>query len=180
MNNVMLDLETWGTQPGSAIRSIGAVMFEPTSTEIGADKFYQNILDESCVGVGLTRDAGTEAWWAKPEQRRAQESLSVDPRPIAEVIDGFNTWWQKNRGIFVWSQGSNFDSVLWEAVAKACGKRVPWRFYDTRDTRTAYDMAGFNSRAVRRVGTYHNALADAEHQALCVQRSYAKVQGRMA
>ena len=27
--NVMLDLETWGTAPGSALRSIGAVMFDP-------------------------------------------------------------------------------------------------------------------------------------------------------
>ena len=29
MSDVMLDLETWGTRPGCAIRSIGACVFNP-------------------------------------------------------------------------------------------------------------------------------------------------------
>lgn len=42
MNNVMLDLETFGTQPGSVIRSIGAVVFDPFSDKLGKE-FYVNM-----------------------------------------------------------------------------------------------------------------------------------------
>lgn len=34
--NVMLDLETWGTTPGSDIRSIGACVFDPHAGTVGA------------------------------------------------------------------------------------------------------------------------------------------------
>jgi hypothetical protein len=174
--NAMLDLETWGTGPGAALRSIGAVMFDPHSDEMGAT-FYANISDASCEVAGLVWDAQTVAWWAKQSQR-AQDMLMTDQLTLTEVAVKFDDWWRKNRAIFVWSQGANFDCVLWEAAMRAVGRGVPWKFYDARDTRTAYDVADFDSRTVRRAGTYHNALDDARHQAICVQRAYARVNGR--
>ena len=176
--NVMLDLETWGTTPGCALRSIGAVMFDPHSDEIGAN-FYANIADQSCEQAGLVRDASTVDWWSK-QSTKAQEMLLDGQLTLTEVAVRFDEWWRKNRAIFVWSQGSNFDGVLWEAAMRAIGRGVPWKFYDARDTRTAYDLASFDSRTIRRQGTYHNALDDARHQAVCVQRAYAKVEGRRA
>jgi len=38
--HVMFDLETWGTTPGSALRSIGAVEFDPMGKDIGRT-FYR-------------------------------------------------------------------------------------------------------------------------------------------
>lgn len=77
--------------------------------------------------------------------------------------------------MFVWSQGANFDEVLLSCAMRAVKVVPPWKFSDARDTRTAYDIAGFNSYAVKRAGTYHNALDDAKHQARCVQGAYAKI-----
>lgn len=176
--NCMLDLETWGTAPGAALRSIGAVMFDPHSDAFG-ENFYANIADASCAAAGLVQDASTVEWWAKPDKVRANAMLATEQRTLTEVAEAFDAWWRRQRAIFVWSQGSNFDNVLWEAAMRAIGRRVPWKFYDTRDTRTAYDLSQFDSRTVRRQGTYHNALDDARHQAICVQRAYAKVEGRM-
>lgn len=170
MNNVMIDLETWGTRPGSALRSIGAVDFDPHSDKIGAT-FYANIMDESCLSAGLLKDAGTVAWWSK-QAVQAQDALSRDQRPLKEVVVDFHLWFRKQRGIFVWSQGANFDQPLWEAAVLAVGETVPWKFWDSRCTRTAYDMGRLNPRSIRRVGTAHNALDDAIHQVRCVQAAY--------
>jgi hypothetical protein len=172
--NTMQDLETWGTAPGNALRSIGAVMFDPHSNEIG-DEFYMNITDESCLKVGLTRDPDTVKWWGRSENVGAASVFAKDPIPLREVGEAFNAWWRKNRSIFVWSQGANFDQPLWEAAMRAVGLGVPWKFWDSRCTRTAYDMGGFNPRSIKRKGIHHYALDDAKHQTLCVQAAYANV-----
>jgi hypothetical protein len=173
MNNVMFDVETWGTRPGCAIRSVGAVVFDPFSRDIG-DEFYSNVSDESCVMAGLHVEDGTRDWWEK-QSKQAQDALLVDPAGIYVVVQQFHQWFRKQRGVFIWSQGANFDVVIWDAVAHRLGQRPPWKFYDVRDTRTAYEMARFDPRTVRRSGTYHNALDDARHQAECVQRAYARL-----
>ena len=178
MNNVMLDLETFGTLPGSVIRSVGAVMFDPHGEGTGAE-FYMNVDDASCGAAGLTKDAGTIRWWADVSRRRANEQLLKDTHDIKDACESFRTWFRKNGGVFLWSQGSNFDEVLMGCAMRSVKVVQPWKFSDARDTRTAYDISGFNSYGVKRAGTYHNALDDAKHQVLCVQRSYAKVKGRM-
>ncbi len=178
MSNVMLDLETFGLAPGSVIRSIGAVSFDPFSNKTGAE-FYVNIKPEGQTKAGLTMDQSTVDWWNGPKNKTAQASLMVDQQEPELAFKAFCTWFRGARGVFLWSQGSNFDGVLLEQALKKFSLPVPWKFFDTRDTRTAYDMSGFNSYAVKRKGTYHNALDDAKHQVVCVQASYAKVAGKM-
>lgn len=173
----MLDLETFGTAPGSVIRSVGAVLFDPNSDRTGAE-FYLNIEHDSCLKRGLTVDAATEAWWRR-QSRAAQDALLVDPKPLPEVVDEFAAWFRKSGGVFLWSQGANFDEVLWGYAIRSVGYKPPWKFSDARDTRTAYDLAGLNTYSIQRKGTYHNALDDAKHQARCVQMSYARVAGKL-
>lgn len=174
--NVMKDLETYGTYAGCAVRSIGAAMFDPHDVGHG-EEFYMNITDESCLAAGLVQDPSTVVWWGLPAQAKASMVFAKDPRPLREVGEAFNAWWRKNRGIFVWSQGANFDQPIWEAAMRAVGLVVPWKYWDSRCTRTAYDVGGFNSRSVKMQGTAHYALDDAKHQIVCVQRAYAKVNG---
>ena len=75
--NCMLDFETWGTAPGSALRSIGAVMFDPHSDVIG-ETFYANFDDASCIAVGLVQDAQTVKWWSDPKQAGASAIFAKD------------------------------------------------------------------------------------------------------
>ena len=49
MAHVMVDLETWGTHAGAAIRSIGACMFDPVKGTI-EQTFYMNITDAFVLG----------------------------------------------------------------------------------------------------------------------------------
>lgn len=170
----MLDLETWGTKAGAALRSIGAVAFG-LAGGLGAE-FYRNIDRQTCLDVGLVVDPATEKWW-QGQNQAAQDALLVDCRPLDEVAREFSQWFRAQGGECVWSQGANFDGVLWEAASLAVGRSVPWRFYNTRDTRTVYDVCGFDARSLPRAGTYHNALDDAKHQARCIQ---AALQGAAA
>ena len=167
MNHVMLDLETLGTAPGSAILSIGAVVFDLDGA-LGAS-FYANIDGASCIDAGLKTDPQTVKWW-RSQSLDAREALQLNKRPLSEVVADFGTWFSLNRGHCVWAQGANFDPPLWEAACRAIGKSPPWRYWNARDTRTVYDICGFDAKAFPRgaAAVYHNALDDAKHQVACL------------
>lgn len=175
--NLMLDLETWGTSPGCGIRSIGAVTFALSGDHV-EKSFYRNIDTNSSLYARLHIDEDTHHWW-KTQSEEAQASLKVNPRPLAEVVvDFYNFATNLGAGsdLRVWSQGANFDVVLWEAAVRSLRTpRVPWKFYNCRDTRTLYELAGFDTKSVSRAGTYHNALDDARHQVECCRRAHAKL-----
>jgi hypothetical protein len=175
--HVMLDLETWGTGAGCAIRSVGAVVFCPETGKLGTE-FYCNVDDESCVQAGLVKDAGTVAWWAR-QSKQAQDSLLTDPIPLVDTLALFTSFWQGIGGEYLWSQGANFDEPIMSAAYKAVNKRAPWKFHNSRDTRTAYHFGRrantFNEFAFKRAGTYHNALDDARHQAMLVHKAVQAV-----
>jgi len=181
MRDLMLDLETWGKRPGCAIRSIGAVMFDPMSTEIGAE-FYVNVNRESCEEVGLLIDQSTADWWSK-QSRDAQISLENDQRHVREAFQMFLKFARGNYASRPWSQGANFDQPILDAVAIKLGvvdrrgdPDMPWKFWDSRCTRTAYGLAGMGPSSMPpRGGTHHNALDDAKHQARCVQVAYRRL-----
>lgn len=170
--HVMVDLETWGTAPGCAIRSIGAVQFCPVTGRLG-NEFYANISDVSCTAAGLKKEPGTVAWWNKTENAKANNQLLTDPMPLRDAVSRFKRFWDDCEGSFFWSQGANFDEPILGHAIRAVSIRPPWKFANARDTRTAYHMGmsfgkNYNPYAITRDGTFHNALDDAKHQARCV------------
>lgn len=172
--HVMMDLETWGTAPGSALRSIGAVTFSPYGERHVEESFYANIDRASCEGLGLTVDPSTVAWW-NARSLAATAALGNNQRPLTEVVDRFVSWWVKASGVYVWSNGANFDEVLWRCAAKAAGYVVPWKYWNVRDTRTAWHLARLNPKSMGRLSVEHDALEDARHQAVCVTEAYRRL-----
>ena len=53
---------------------------------------------------------------------------------------------------------------------------IPWPFWTVRDTRTLFEMTGVSLKD-KKYGTKttHNAVEDAEHQAIVVQDAYQKL-----
>lgn len=172
MTNVMLDLETLGKSAGCAILSIGTTVFDPRGDGHG-DKFYLNVDRNDCLRHGLTSDPSTVAWWAEQSQA-AQDHLLHDQRPLFDSLLIFLQWWGMVGGEKVWCQGATFDAPVMQTAFEAVGLAAPWKFWNVRDTRTVYDIQGFNPYSVQRVGTYHNALDDAIHQVKCVQTAMRK------
>lgn len=175
MNHIMLDLETWGTRPGFAIRSIGAVVFDLHSQALGAE-FYCNVSRADCEAAGLKIDATTEAWWQR-QSAAARAALEVDPVCLRDALWQFNGWWVQNRGEFVWSHGANFDQPILEACYAVVGMQPPWSFWNSRCTRTLFDIAGIDGRKMAAGETKHNAADDARIQARAAQAAYARLRG---
>lgn len=171
--HVMLDLETWGIQPGSALRSIGAVQFNLDWVGPGPT-FYRNIDKDSCLQAGLIIDVKTVEWWER-QSAESVAALQIDPRPLLEVEKAFYEWWCSIDGKYIWCHGANFDDPLWAAACRALNRSVPWKYWDVRCTRTLFAMADFDMRLIPRDGVAHDALADAIHQARCVQLAVKKL-----
>lgn len=172
MKHCMLDLETWGTKPGCAIRSIGAVCFE-LEGDVGS-KYSANISDESCQAWGLTVDPKTKEWWEHPDRVTANKVLSQAQQPLLHVISTFESFFLRNRCEYIWSHGATFDVVVWEAVCHIVGVTFPWNFRNVRDTRTVYHVLKYDPTlsVVAEFGTQHVAIDDAMKQVLDLQKAF--------
>lgn len=166
MTHVMVDLETFGTRPGSVLRSIGAVVFDPKTGAFGKE-FYVNITRASCEKAGLLVDPKTEAWWAE-QSPEAQAALAINPRTLIEALAAFHEWWSfEAKGEFIWGHGASFDGVLLASAYRAIGVEPPWQFWNERCCRTVLAL-GNRRIGKERQGEHHNALDDAKSQAVAV------------
>lgn len=175
MTEVMLDIETLGRTPGCVILSIGAVTFTRKTGEIHSH-FYRNIDSVDAVDRGFHTEADTVEWWGK-QSPEAWASLQTDVKTVPEAIKAFREWFLRQKGKEVWCQGMNFDEPILNASFQKVGVPVPWRFYNVRDTRTAYDVLGFDpwSNEIKREGVYHNAIDDCKHQVKLLKMAYDKI-----
>lgn len=165
---IMLDLETLGTAPGSVILSIGAAAFDIHKGYQGRN-FHTHLNVQVQLNLGMTVSGSTIAWWLQQsdEARFALEKAKKAHPP--EALATFDTWMSAcySKGEGVWANGAAFDPVLLECLYAKCGRVVlPWHFRDVRDTRTLFALAG---RKMGDFGTHnplaHSALHDAIYQA---------------
>ena len=171
--HVMVDLETWGTIPGSDIRSIGAIQFDPVKGTLG-DEFYTNVHGGEKYGLG--RNLETEKWWLE-QSFEAQAALLDQPVDLKVALLNFSDWWARRycdyTDVTFWAHGPHFDETILAACYRAVGLAIPWHYRAPRDTRTIYEAAGGVDLPFE--GVAHNALADARHQARCVIEAYHRV-----
>lgn len=167
MQDIMVDLETRGTLPGSVILSIGAVAFDEFGVlDRGFYKVISTLSSESC---GLTRDDATEKWWEdQGEEARKVLHLSDDPTTsltLASALGLFNEFIGEmcGPGVRVWGNGANFDNPLLACAYRAAGVEPIYRFWDERCYRTVKNQ--YPHIKLIRGGTHHNALDDARSQA---------------
>jgi hypothetical protein len=90
-----------------------------------------------------------------------------------DVLVEFTAWWQKHELQNIWWQSATFDALIIEGAYHICNLEVPWEFHRVRDTRTVYDVCGFDYKSIAFVGEPHNALDDACHQVKLVQAALA-------
>lgn len=175
--DVMLDIESLGTKPGSVVLNIGAVAFDPVSGVFGPD-FKVHIDVAESLSRGFTIDASTVEWWMQqgPEARAASFGADLKKETLFSALVDFTTFFRVTAAAKnVWSHGPAMDAVCLEAAYRNIGASAPWSYRDVRCTRTIYDLAGVEPD--RSTGTYHDSLVDARNQALAVIKAY-KVLGK--
>lgn len=156
----MVDLETLDTQPSAHILSIGAVlMHDPSQT------FYRVLgTKEQHRSVSTS----TINWWCEQNQAAQDEVLIEVDVSLKDALEEFTDFIKNSGSNHIWSHGDDFDCTILTHAYHQLGDTPPWRFWNTRDTRTLIDTAmrlkGENFEP-NRTGTYHNALHDAQFQA---------------
>lgn len=164
----MIDIETLGTRPGSVILSIGAAKFDPVDRGAGAgivDTFHQAITLASCTRVGLRMDPDTVEWWLDDARRTAWDKLqSMAKVDLDEALLGLADWLRVDDTTRIWANGADFDCVMLKTAYDVVGIPCPWTFRQTRCFRTLKALG--RTPQPERLGTHHNALDDAVHQAL--------------
>jgi len=175
--HVMIDFETLGIDPNCVVLSLGAVKFDETGVD-GKDTFHHLFNVQDQLDADRTVTASTISWWmGQSDNARAQfsEQSRIRLGP-GLVLDAFNRWWGDAK--YIWSHGSNFDTVILDDLMHMWGRHTPWRYSDVRDTRTLFDM--FNKTHpsfqeelmvnLKPAGvTAHDALIDSFNQAKAVQ-----------
>ena len=174
--HIMVDLETMGTAPGSAIVSIGAVAFDPQAGTLG-EEFYRVISLSSCQRAGLSMDPATVVWWTQQSDAARSQLNNADAEELPSALAWFATWFRRQSGQFIWGHGANFDEPLLSWAFRAAHVVPPWKYWDARCTRTLFDITG--ERPDRAKGVHHNALDDAKAQAEAVIRAYGKLKQRL-
>jgi len=181
MHNIMLDIETLGNKPNAALVAIGAVMFEPSTGELGAE-FQAVISLDDAMKYGVA-DASTLKWWLKQSDDARHVFNDKNAVSTKDALLDFQDFliphcpWKSRT---IWGNGATFDPVILGNAYETTQISVPWPFWGTRDVRTIVDIgrALFDFDPKKDMpfeGTPHSALDDAKHQAKYVSAIYQKI-----
>jgi hypothetical protein len=169
--NIMIDIETMGKGPRSAIAAIGAVEFDPAGNDLGR-ALYARVDLRSSVAAGLVIDADTVLWWMQQSDDARAELTSGNTVPLhhalvslADLVMGED---RTDHDAIVWANGTSFDFPILAEAYRAVGLPQPWHYFNERDWRTIRKV--LPAAQCEREGTAHNALDDACHQARHLQR----------
>lgn len=170
--HLMVDLETMGSGPDAPIVSIGAVYFDPSTGNTGAE-FYQVVSLESSMSFGMKPDASTIQWWLK-QSSEARSAILVDEalglRETLELLADFIAENAANGShtVQLWGNGCSFDNVILRRAYALTETPFSVPFWNDRDVRTIVELGksvGINPRFdIPFEGDMHNALSDARHQ----------------
>nr|WP_228522533.1 exonuclease [Citrobacter braakii] len=170
--HLMVDLETMGSGPDAPIVSIGAVYFDPSTGNTGAE-FYQVVSLESSMLFGMKPDASTIQWWLK-QSSEARSAILVDEamglRETLELLADFIAENAANGShtVQLWGNGCSFDNVILRRAYALTETPFAVPFWNDRDVRTMVELGksvGINPRFdIPFEGDMHNALSDARHQ----------------
>ena len=158
-NNIMVDIETMGTEFDSAIVSIAAVKFDDTKVN---QEFNQSVSLVSSMDVGLSVSAETILWWIK-QKNTISDSFSYSKNNIVDVLNNFNDFigWRP----CIWGNGSDFDNVILDNAFKCCGIKKGWTYKGNRCYRTMsklFPNIEYTPPKESHVAIY-DAISQAEH-----------------
>jgi exodeoxyribonuclease VIII len=162
---LMIDLESMSTKRNARIIQAGWAGYEPAGMEVLLGG-QMNVDSDSCVG-GHVSDQ-TFKWWLL-QSEAARQSVAKLGVHIRDALTSMFYYYRAFQCKAVWSNGATFDIVIVEHWADHYGMKVPWKFYEHRDTRTIFDEAAAMGWVRERSEVAHTAQADSIAQARQVQ-----------
>ncbi|EGF2478067.1 3'-5' exoribonuclease [Salmonella enterica] len=112
-SNVMIDIETTGTQHHSAIVSVAVAIFDLLTGKIFAEEYIRIRWKEDCKICGGKIDADTFEWWVKQSpEARAELITSDDQLPPDDALMRLFEFIRKHCDggpVYVWAKSPSFD-----------------------------------------------------------------------
>jgi exodeoxyribonuclease VIII len=166
-NEFMVDIETGGTEAGSAILEIAAAEFNPKTGEILREWSNQvDLLD--CIRLGLTFDPGTAEFHLSKKY-----DGTLRGAPLQRVLNALDVFLHLGSDdITVWAWGFDFETNLLKPACKAAGFPLPWKYWQAMDARTAWNLA---FPGVKHPPRPHRAAEDVRLQIADLSKAYANL-----
>lgn len=177
---LMIDLETMGTSPRTAVMSMAAMPFELGGPVQGIElakacSFYRRI---DLRGQQRDLNADTLYWWLGRSDEARKDVVEGEKVSLVAALIDFRNWFNDlhAHGPFegVWSHGASFDLALLADAYKQYHLENPIDYRHERCTRTVYALFG-DYRKELSTGTHHNALDDAYVQILALRRALEEI-----
>lgn len=168
MLDVMIDLETTGTDPSNnAIIQIAAIRFDYERREIGS-VFCRSL----AIPYGRYWDEGTREWWAKMPDLFSRIMATAGPPEM--VFKDFQTWCLNTAPFSgdqrLWAKPAHFEFPFLQSYARQFGLDLPFHYRNVVDlnsfTRGLANDPGRKplDKEIEFHGEQHNAFDDVGHQ----------------
>lgn len=176
--HVMIDTETLGRTPGSVVRSVAAVEFDPQTGETGRQKVWKIDLTDS-IRYGFKVEASTLKWWMMQSDEARREFVEGAETPLEDFLEDFMQFiaaTDEGNDFTLWCLQLDFDVAMLRSMYSwynlnvyRCDEEVlPWNFRKVRDVRPYMDALDSAGLLPPKVADRHTPLADCMAQINCV------------
>ena len=176
--HVMIDTETLGRTPGSVVRSVAAVEFDPQTGETGRQKVWKIDLTDS-IRYGFKVEASTLKWWMMQSDEARREFVEEAETPLEDFLEDFMQFiaaTDEGNDFTLWCLQLDFDVAMLRSMYSwynlnvyRCDEEVlPWNFRKVRDVRPYMDALDSAGLLPPKVADRHTPLADCLAQINCV------------
>lgn len=185
--DVMVDIETLGTDTDCVVLSIGAVRFrmgvrDSVQTINDTRRSFYARLDDVSQGQHLrSTSPDTLDWWHK-QTAKARQVLDDEGEPVPDVLKRFTRFCKGAKRI--WGNGNMFDNAILRSLYDDYDQDYPVEYWKDLDMRTLTWLWNFltnwkskGKRPSFTLGEEHNALDDAKRQVLQVQTMLMELKG---
>jgi exodeoxyribonuclease VIII len=136
--DIMVDLETLGTAPDSAIISIAAIPFDLRTGEADESNVFMEHIDvASNLQAGRVVNPNTLSWWIDNNGEVFAKWCRYDKIPLHRALQYFKDWLVSQsidlKSYQIWGNSNRFDLGI---LDHAYGHNSPWHFSCERDVRT--------------------------------------------
>lgn len=197
---LMLDIETLGTEVGAPVITIGATLFDPYASDSSDELMRRALLVRIDISESLKYSCGVDGatlrWWLEQEDAAIKALISGDTVSAQSALVTLERYCHE-RGEFVnniffdnitdfprtcryWAKDPDFDMRLLEYYYNHPGldAKIPWKFQECRSVRTVQDLAwpdGDRPVFDVRGGVAHDARWDAVTQAMTIQAAMRRL-----
>lgn len=176
--HVMIDTETLGRTPGSVVRSVAAVEFDPKTGETGRQKVWKIDLADS-IRYGFKVEASTLKWWMMQSDEARRDFVESEETPLVDFFEEFMEFLadtDEERDFTLWCLQLDFDVAMLRSMyswynlnVHGCDEEVlPWNFRKVRDVRPYMDALDSAGLLPPKVADRHTPMADCLAQIDCV------------